>query len=126
MKKPFGKLLGSGTYGKFYKVYGKPLAIKHIKKSSTGLQELGELNYLKMFKHPYLLHCVDFGIYNGLAITLPLASGDMFDIMKNTIMEELDTYMDKDEENELLEEILSIFKELQLNVKLSYGNDYSF
>ena len=34
--------------------------------------------------------------------------------------------MDKDEENELLEEILSIFKELQLNVKLSYGNDYSF
>ena len=82
MKKPFGKLLGSGTYGKVYKVYGKPLAIKHIKTSSTGLQELGELNYLKMFKHPYLLHCVDFGIYNGLAITLPLASGDMFDIMK--------------------------------------------
>jgi len=34
--------------------------------------------------------------------------------------------MDKDEENELLEEILSIFKELQLNVKLSYGNDYNF
>ena len=34
--------------------------------------------------------------------------------------------MDKDEENGLLEEILSIFKELQLNVKLSYGNDYSF
>lgn len=34
--------------------------------------------------------------------------------------------MDKDEENELLEKILSIFKELQLSVKLSYGNDYNF
>lgn len=34
--------------------------------------------------------------------------------------------MDNDEENELLEEILSIFKELKLNVKLSYGNDYNF
>jgi hypothetical protein len=34
--------------------------------------------------------------------------------------------MDKDEEDMLLKEILSIFKELKLNVKLSYGNDYNF
>jgi len=34
--------------------------------------------------------------------------------------------MDKDEEDMLLKEILFMFKELKLNVKLSYGNDYNF
>ena len=57
-----GVLLGEGSYGKVFKSTfgGKEMAMKEIISNNTGLVELIELNYLKIFNHPRILHCIDF------------------------------------------------------------------
>jgi len=75
-----GQLLGSGSYGAVYKIPDKQSAIKYIKSTSCGLNELGELNNLKRFNHPNIIKCQGFEIdveNKRLGIILPLADGDM-------------------------------------------------
>ena len=88
------KKLGQGTYGSVYKIKDKDLAIKYITSNQTddknkiiaftGLNELGELNYLKMFNHPNILKCESFIVEpKRLGIVIPLAYGDMQTVYKN-------------------------------------------
>lgn len=76
-----GPLLGKGSYGSVYRMTdstGKVLAIKYVNSDNHGLKEVGELNNLKRFDHPYILKCLGFTVNTmRLGIILPLASGDM-------------------------------------------------
>ena len=79
-------LLGSGSYGKVYKIKGKNLAMKQIEISrDIGLEELKELNFLRILNHPNILHLEDFVItatYMGLI--LPIATTDLHKEMRKT------------------------------------------
>ena len=74
-------LLGSGTYGKVYKmnINGRDVAVKFIENDEDGMRELGEVNLLKKFDHPNILKRFDelFVLPNEIGITLPLANGDL-------------------------------------------------
>ena len=78
---PLGKFLGQGTYGKVYEVdvMGKKMALKKIDSDTyEGLQEIGELVYLRMLDHPNIIHCDAFTVAKeGLGIVLPLANRDL-------------------------------------------------
>lgn len=81
--------LGSGTYGKVYKIRDKKgtiYALKKIESGIQGLKELGELTNLKRFDHPNIIKCMGFtvdksGVTNkiSLGIILPLGI-DMYKI----------------------------------------------
>ena len=79
-------LLGSGVYGKVYKVNvgGRDVAVKFIENDGDGMRELGEVNLLKKFDHPNILKRFDelFVLPNEIGITLPLASTDLENAIK--------------------------------------------
>ena len=79
-----GMMLGKGSYGTVYKIKfkGKDMALKVLQSDAkTGMTELGELNYLRIIKHPFIMHCDDFTIdMNDIGIVLQLSEGDLFDI----------------------------------------------
>ena len=75
-------LIGSGTYGKVYKmnVNGRDVAVKFIKNDEDGMRELGEVNLLKKFNHPNILKRFDelFVLPDEIGIVLPIATTDLY------------------------------------------------
>ena len=74
-------LLGSGVYGKVYKmnISGRDVAVKFIENDQDGMRELGEVNLLKKFDHPNILKRFDklFVLPDEIGISLPLATTDL-------------------------------------------------
>lgn len=69
------RLLGEGTYGKVYReLYNEEeVAVKYIRSSSLGLQELGEVNTLLKFYHPNLMRLQHLKITRDhIAIVMPM------------------------------------------------------
>jgi serine/threonine protein kinase len=74
------KLLGEGTYGKVYRELRneKEVAVKYIKSSKLGLQELGEVNTLLKFHHPNIMRLEDLKITRErIAIVMPIGSTEI-------------------------------------------------
>ena len=77
-------LLGSGSFGKVYKVDGKDIAIKYVENDNNGMRELGEVNLLTKFNHPNILKRFDelFILPNEIGICLPFASTDLYNAVR--------------------------------------------
>jgi serine/threonine protein kinase len=73
------KFLGRGTYGEVYKIKDRNSAMKQINiDPNLGLRELGELNLLRIVRHPNILKLEDFVITDTyLGMILPLAKKDL-------------------------------------------------
>lgn len=85
-----GELLGEGTFGKVYRIKDQQLVIKLIEiEKDDGLPELGELNLLRIIKHPNIMKLDSFVITDKyLGLILPLATTDLgkeFDYSKDQI-----------------------------------------
>ena len=82
-----GDFLGEGAYGivNKIKIEGKDMAYKHIRSCSMlGINQIGELNFLRTIDHPNLLHCDKFVVNtDGLGLILPFALGNIKHVKEN-------------------------------------------